>query len=310
MFMSEAIERETTVVDDPASADLIVLVPAMRPMFHWYGRHLLADPVVSENLDRCFVLERSDGPNDYLRGCYAALASQRFDPLRHRAIGYARPKEWWWTEGAKYRPEKPRLLFSFRGAESHPVRRRMVRELGTRTSGRVSLTTTWKSYSNAERESFWTELGETAFVLCPRGLGTATFRTQEAMQAGRVPVVISDDWVAPKGPAWADFSLCIPEREISRIPEFLEDRLGDAKAMGEVARAEWERYFDTESGAFVRWMLTSFEEVAQADPDWDASTEIDRWRSIGFRWSHGFDPVHRATRRVHRLVLQSLPIRA
>ena len=47
------------------------------------------------------------------------------------------------------------------------------------------------------------------------------------MRMGRVPVILSDDWVEPIGPSWEKFSIRIRERDVDRIPAPLEKREAD-----------------------------------------------------------------------------------
>jgi hypothetical protein len=84
------------------------------------------------------------------------------------------------------------------------------------------------------------------FVLCPRGLSAASIRLFETMRIGRVPVILSDDWVPPVGPLWEKFSIRVAEREFARIPHLLEQRESEAVAMGELARKAWEEWFSDE----------------------------------------------------------------
>ncbi|MFL6530832.1 MAG: exostosin family protein, partial [Chthoniobacterales bacterium] len=83
----------------------------------------------------------------------------------------------------------------------------------------------------------------TKFVLCPRGIGASTIRLYETMRMGRAPVILSDSWVAPDGPRWDEFSIRIPESDVSQIPRLLEARESDAVAMGERAHAAWQEWF-------------------------------------------------------------------
>lgn len=280
---------EGSLCDSPRRAETVLLVPSFNPMFHWYRRHLLNDEVVTEHLERCFVLESSDGPADYLRGCYVSMPQPRFNVRRHRAIGFFYRGD---PPGIRELIDRPpALTFSFRGAESHPLRRRLLDELGARTEGCVALTDRWLNYSEAEYTAFWEELANSQFVLCPRGIGTTSIRLQETMQAARVPVIIADDWVPACGPDWPSFSLQVREAEIAEIPRILAEHERDAADMGRVARAEWERYFEPRS-AYVPWLLSQLEQLD--DDGWTADWEMRRWSSPGFRWSHGFDPLHKA----------------
>ena len=78
------------------------------------------------------------------------------------------------------------------------------------------------------------------------------------MKAGRVPVILSDDWVPPEGPAWESFSLIVPEREVARVPEILESHEHAAAEMGRRAREQWEQWFSASASfhRIVEWCLS------------------------------------------------------
>ena len=63
---------------------------------------------------------------------------------------------------------------------------------------------------------------------------------------GRVPVILSDRWIPPRGPNWDEFAIQVPERDFARIPRLLEQRESEAVKMGERARREWECWFSDE----------------------------------------------------------------
>ena len=52
----------------------------------------------------------------------------------------------------------------------------------------------WWDYGDAaidvDRRVYLTEMRDSAFVLCPRGLAPGTHRVYEAMQLGRAPVIL------------------------------------------------------------------------------------------------------------------------
>jgi len=107
------------------------------------------------------------------------------------------------------------------------------------------------------RTRYVKSIKDSAFVLCPRGGGTSTFRLFETLMLGRVPVIVSDQWVPPDGPDWESFSLRVKEGEIATIPALLERRATDAPAMGRAARAAWFEWF-SEGASFhrtVEWCL-------------------------------------------------------
>ena len=68
-------------------------------------------------------------------------------------------------------------------------------------------------------------------ILCPRGEGTSSIRLFESLRMGRPPVIISDQWVPPEGPAWDTFSVRIPERRIHTIPDRLTELEHQAEMM-------------------------------------------------------------------------------
>ena len=63
------------------------------------------------------------------------------------------------------------------------------------------------------------------------------------MQLARVPFLISDDWVAPPGPAWGEFSLRIAESEVRSISKHLANREPAFLDMAMKARKAWEEFF-------------------------------------------------------------------
>jgi hypothetical protein len=96
------------------------------------------------------------------------------------------------------------------------------------------------------------------FVLCPRGLGVSSVRLFDTMRMGRVPVILSDDWVEPTGPDWNQFSLRVRERDFAQIPALLKKHESDAVRMGLLARATWEEWFSDEVAfhRVVEWCLS------------------------------------------------------
>jgi hypothetical protein len=81
------------------------------------------------------------------------------------------------------------------------------------------------------------------FVLCPRGTGTASFRLFETLAAGRVPVIISDDWEPISGPDWGSCSIRIAEKSVREIPRMLEEAEASWPAMAASAKHVWNGYF-------------------------------------------------------------------
>lgn len=92
------------------------------------------------------------------------------------------------------------------------------------------------------RERYVRSLQDSLFVVCPRGDVPSSLRVFEVLKAGRVPVIVSDEWVRPTGPDWDSFSVTIPEADIESIPTILAELEPQAREMGRRAgdaHAEW-----------------------------------------------------------------------
>ena len=287
------------LVDDPAAADLILFVE-----FSWlagyYFERVRSHPVYREFGPRCYLFAATDKIVPFLPGVYASIERRWCLPAWTRSGFYLGVRE----EGAfRYEPSgSPRYLFSFLGAAgNHPLRRRVLAlrhpdaSLVDSQGGRPDVTPDRDHPDYAPR--YVEGIRDSAFVLCPRGGGTSSFRLFEAMMLGRVPVIVSDQWVPPTGPDWDAFSIRVPEAEVEAIPALLEARAGEAAAMGEAARSAWVEWFSREAAfnSTVEWCL----ELQRAAPE---RAGLPRYRphlqmlrpyhaarSLGKRLGHGRD---------------------
>lgn len=139
-------------------------------------------------------------------------------------------------------------LYSFIGAITHSVRSAIFRMDHPRNAFIKNTTGchAWEMNSNKRlifEQSYYEVMNESFFILCPRGIGPCTYRLFEAMQLGRVPVIISDSWIKISNIDWDKFSITIPQSKIHQIPEILNERKGEAVEMGKSARKDWEVFF-------------------------------------------------------------------
>lgn len=72
-------------------------------------------------------------------------------------------------------------------------------------------------------EEYCKILAESVYSLCPRGYGINSFRIQESLQYGAIPVWISDDFVHPWGLNFNDFGVLVNSRHAHPLPEILEN---------------------------------------------------------------------------------------
>ncbi len=254
--------RVHSLTDDPAAADVILFADLCGAGLHF--QQIRGHPLVRRYREKCFIFCSNASVIPFLPGVYASIEKRwcsrrtrsgfHVDLLQNDFANYTRP-----TEDLPY-------LFSFVGStDNAPVRRRLRDVTHERSFFRDTADefnrVLHDRMSAEERLEYYRQYVEitksTKFVLCPRGVGVATIRLFETMRMGRVPVIISDDWVQPTGPAWERFSIRVRESEVATIPQLLERREREAVAMGELARDQWEQWF-SERAAFhrvVEWCL-------------------------------------------------------
>lgn len=194
-----------------------------------------------------------DRPTGRYSGFYSSLSKDLFDPRRHTSMSFPGP----FNEMIEEFPRLDAVFdFSFVGQRSAGVRTRIFEQFFDRQSSlnaivRDSGTAVWV-FTEEERagagvrkakRDYADVLRQSKFILCPRGFGPGSFRMFEAMQAGRVPVIISDAYVKPAGIDWDSCSLTIPESRIAEIPETIRRRMDDWECMAETARKVWEFNF-------------------------------------------------------------------
>lgn len=142
------------------------------------------------------------------------------------------------------------LLFSFEGTMSSRLRRRLVRLDVDQKEGLIRDTSALYSHFNHGRPDrkvgqlrYVETMKRSNFVLCPRGIGTGTLRLFEAMSLGVAPVLLSDRYVLPRGPAWGTFLVHLPERRLSSLPAALRSRVAKSEEFGLRARTAWAEWF-------------------------------------------------------------------
>jgi hypothetical protein len=216
-----------TVVDDPARADVLLVVD-----LHAFGPaefpSALRELPAKHSQIRVYD-ERDEGIYTYA-GLYVSPRERLMNRNRQRAVPYATTP----MTADGFVEAAPDLLFSFQGsAGNHPVRRALCDALSAHPRGLVEDTTHISfhrdSYTPSEEEErdaarakYRQALERSKFVLCPRGYGPSSFRIYETLAAGRVPVIISDEWTPPAGIDWASCSIRIPEASIAQVPTILE----------------------------------------------------------------------------------------
>jgi hypothetical protein len=231
--------REHELLSEANDADIILFLQCH--MVDWRLRAIREHPVARQHWDRVMVFDERDRPWRSFPGAYVNTPAGEFVTESQRAWGYL---------GAPNVPSshlEPDLLFSFVGSNTARCRKPLFDLWHPDT---IVEETRDFLFWNPEGEGYaskWRNYKETLarsrFVLCPRGRGTSSFRLYETLAAGRVPVIISDDWVAPSGPAWETFSLRWPESKVKGLVELLQERDDEWGRMSIAARNAFDTFF-------------------------------------------------------------------
>ncbi|MBK1645078.1 hypothetical protein CKO25_10520 [Thiocapsa imhoffii] len=236
--------------EEAGIAEIVLFVGSM----HRGLQDVRASCIFRKDPSKCFIVHGGDDPLPTVPGIYASVPSRWYDPLQHRAGFYLRTALHDPTDC--FADIAPEYLFSFVGAgANHPVREQILALQG---AGGLFIDSARDPVPPCEAKARFVEsLRASLFVLCPRGGGTSSFRIFETMMAGRVPVIISDDWVEPKGPNWGQFALRVREREVAAIPKMLEEAAGLGLDMGRRARQAWEVWFSpqTAGATLFSWVM-------------------------------------------------------
>jgi hypothetical protein len=249
LMRQRAAESSHTLIDDPASADLVLFLgnPTHEP-------HLLLDhPLYRDHPDKCAVYSEDDEYLPLFPGVYcsarndeSARAGRVFTWSYVCACGsIANP---YLADTAANKS----LLFSFLGGSTSILRKRLYKLKFNRSDVLIDDTSAYHHWDldqpgrEQRQQSYAQTLAASQFVLCPRGAGTGSIRLFEVMQAGIAPVLISDDYPLPPHVPWDKFLIRIAERDIRRLPELLERYRESSAERGRLARQAWVDHFAPE----------------------------------------------------------------
>lgn len=228
------------VCDDAAEAEAILFVENTQ-FDDVFFKSLLNHPLIAQHPDKVFMYNEMDRPWDLLPGLYCCMTRKHLNLKRHRAFAYLSTPNPFIGEIHK-QPIEPRWLYSFMGSMSHACRRPIMRLKSS--DGYVRDTSDFNVWRTDSREmeirgkEYADILAASQFVLCPRGIGTSSIRLYETLEAGRVPVIISDHWVPPPETDWG-FAIQVEERRIASIPGLLKTLDGESRDRGAAAREAW-----------------------------------------------------------------------
>jgi Exostosin family len=235
--------RAHELTDSPEDADIILFTQCHMLPEDWRLKRLREHPLRRTYPKKVLVYNELDRPWCTFPGVYVNMPAGPFVEAHQRPWGYFVPP----PAASDLAPD---LLFSFIASNTALCRRPLftLQHPGAIVE-EVQGFRFWDATStdfDKRRVRFQSILARSRFVLCPRGNGTSSVRLYEALAAGVVPVIISDDWVAPSGPSWEEFSIRWPEGRIDGLLEMLEARDSDWPRMSREARRAHDEYFSPE----------------------------------------------------------------
>ncbi len=245
------------LAENPGDADLILFAEvyaSLDPYFLDVVRH----PVFSHHAHKCVLYHIGDTTETLCRTVSPSACKRSPNHHLRRSFSYltrVHDNRFLDTVSeAEILQRERNFLFSFVGDPATNTIRQRIFTL-THSLGLLRQATGSEAtfMSEADREPFQKQyirtILESDFVLCPRGLGPASMRLFEVMQLGRVPVIISDDWLPVSQIPWHEFSIFVPESDIESIPELLEQKRSCSYNMGLRAREIWTEKFSPQAAS-------------------------------------------------------------
>lgn len=229
------------VIDSVEDAD-IILFTSPRRIFH---SDIIQSEIYQKYSEKCLVFDTFDYTIPRVPGIYTSIpkhlcASPIYRPGFYLKVLSDDDK----VIGTIIDFSQCQYLFSFVGnAQNWPTVRNEIMAL---KHPQALLVDTAKGQISFGK--YTESLCESKFALCPRGVGPSSQRIFEAMRVGRVPIIISDDWMPPGELDWNEFSIRVHESKIQEIPELLEGLETKAEQMGARAREVYHAYFSLQSG--------------------------------------------------------------
>lgn len=273
----ELSDKRHELVDDPEAADLILVGNVREEDWAAKTSH---SPIIGRFPGKSFSLSDRAGPIILHHGVYTACPGSALYRRRVRTGAYTLyPDEYLNPFIVRHTPSPPepdnkRFLLSFIGRRCHPIRDKIFdlcfehSDVWIEDSSEFDL---WNA-SEVERlprqRHYYDILLASKFCLCPRGASPNSIRLFEAMQLGVAPVIITSDWVFPKGPDWGSFAIVLRERDIPKLESIVQSHEAEYARMGLNAQKAYFAHFAESS--YFDYVVESCLDIAQDQivPEW------------------------------------------
>ncbi|MFD2515660.1 exostosin family protein [Pontibacter locisalis] len=264
----ELSDKTHQLVDDPDTADFILICDSE---FDDYAFKIRNNRLVRKYPNKCFILSNFDKPFYYARGILTSAEKSGNRYERFRSTSYSAYYDPYHNpyihqhQSGKDKGEK-KYLFSFAGRNSHPIREAIFKQNFSRKDILIKDTTKvfdlWSGKTgNSIQDSYYRQLLSSKFALCPRGNGPNSIRLFEAMKLGIAPIIISDNFILPRGPHWEDFAIFIKEENIEDLEEIVAKYEGKYHEMGELARENFENFFSDKM--YFNYVIENIKDIAE-----------------------------------------------
>lgn len=267
-LFKNATQTKYAITNNPKDADFILVCDAF---FDNYGEGILKNEILKKYTNKCFLLSNIDRPLPMFRGILTSAEKSFFNFGRIRSCSYTAAltnfrnpfiHEYFLNNE---KPVEKKFLFSFIGRDSDPIRRAIF--LNDFDRNDILIKNTENSFNlynrnndfSKEQQYYFETLLESKFALSPRGWGANSYRLFEAMMLGVAPVIISDEWILPKGPDWKSFSLIIPSKDINSLEKVIIENEYRYLEMGIKAKEAFLKYFDDK--VFFEYIINNCLEI-------------------------------------------------
>lgn len=242
------------IADSPEVADIIICVGS-RTFYHF---DVLESEIYKRFKDKFLIFDYQDYTIPLIPGIYFSVSKHLHNSPEYKTGAYFRVAENNNVKHTNY--DNAKYLYSFAGSsKTYPSAREKV--LALQYPNSVILDSANPS-QKLNSDEYGKLISQSKFIICPRGYCPSTVRIFEAMKAGRVPVIISDDWLPPSFTNWEAFSIRIDENKIPEIPDILESLEDKAHEMGQEARRVFEMNFSSERG--FNWIVDNCLEIQKS----------------------------------------------
>ncbi|MFI0347198.1 MAG: exostosin family protein [Chthoniobacterales bacterium] len=243
--------KKHQICNTPEEADFIIITDIAGP--GWFKD--LRNHAAIKKPSQCFAVSDADYPMPLLHGVYTSHSKKLKFSSRFRTGAYnlfpEKSKNLIVQQSATNAYLEPKnFLYSFIGQDSSSVRLILFKMLSKKKDVLiVNSTEKFNAYhlkgENPKREqrSYVKTIIESKFALCPKGTSGASMRLFEVMQLGVAPIIISDEWILPKGPLWQEFAIVIKEKNIHQIDSILRDCENEYAIMGKKAQLAYKSFF-------------------------------------------------------------------